>query len=41
MVGVQGKYSFMLVQVPIMNLILMNERGMSYFIYELYLNILI
>jgi hypothetical protein len=31
---------FMLVQVPIMNLMLMNERGMSYLIYKLYLNIL-
>ena len=30
----------MLVLVPMMNLILMNERRMSYFIYELYLNIL-
>jgi hypothetical protein len=34
------KNIFMLVQVPVMNLILMNERGMIYFIYELYLNIL-
>jgi hypothetical protein len=34
------KILFMLVEVPMMNLILINERGMSYFIYELYLNIL-
>jgi hypothetical protein len=31
---------FILVQFPIMNLMMMNERGMSYLIYELYLNIL-
>jgi hypothetical protein len=34
------KILFMLVLVPMMNLMLMNERGMSYFTQELYLNIL-
>jgi hypothetical protein len=34
------KNLFMLVQLPVMNLILMNERGMIHFIYELYLSIL-
>jgi hypothetical protein len=29
-VGVQGKYSIMIIQVPIMNLMMMNERGMNY-----------
>jgi hypothetical protein len=31
---------FMLVLVPMMNLMLMNERGMSYFTSDLYLSIL-
>jgi hypothetical protein len=31
---------FMIVQIPIMNLMMMNERGMHYFTKELYLNTL-
>jgi hypothetical protein len=34
------KILLMLVQFPMMNLILMNEREMCYFIYKFYLNIL-